>query len=217
MRLTDLLEQPSNTSYDSVSAAMNKRAQRQGLSSHAPELSGEGLYSKVYDQPKRTHEVLKVGRFAYDSPDHDGYYAYLQCIVGSDNPYFPQTSELKVLHNRKTGEPFFKVRIEKLEHLEELRQNELQALYHRIFGEEFEGHVDPEAISSRIGHIVKYGKHQFGNIDKQFLQALSLLNMMRKHGYNDDLSVRNLMIRRTPYGPQLVFTDPFTERKYNGS
>lgn len=45
--------------------------------------------------------------------------------------------------------------------------------------------------------------------NKRFLEAIMLLKRYFHEGMSLDIHANNVMIRRTPYGPQLVITDPY--------
>lgn len=189
--------------YD-VAANMEKRSERRG--SKAPTL-GAGFFSSVFDQPHSdVQHALKVG--STDNIDGDGYLNYLQRVVDLHNPYFPQISELSVFEGPHGAG--YKVRLEYLDPMGDLKYPELQHIVKRMFG----GRVDIRTSSDLVKWIetaVEEGATIDHVEDPALKQALQVMHEMVKAGFFNDIKTSNIMIRRTKFGPQLVFTDPFSE------
>lgn len=188
---------------------------------------GSGLYASVHQTQNDPNTVTKVGRAVTVNPSDDGYIGFVKQIIGKKNPYFPQISELREVKDRSGTYTGFVTRMEKLTSLKDLRREELAALIHKMTGQEpnlADPHVGigtlkitremakhPEIL---IGDLVAaaYRNPDSGTIaDPALLQAIDILRQLAKAGmYEEDIHSGNLMIRRTPYGPQLVITDPFS-------
>lgn len=228
MKIAELLEdlQPRSTKSDYAGTVerLYKTRSKTGISN-----VGGGTYGKVYELPGDSMNVTKVARHPHDDPSKDGYFGYIKRLVQLENPYFPQVDELQLLKSRDDGTPFYKVRIEKLEQLATLEAEQVHAIVNRIFGralsdEEYtqfvHQHVPParrgkeansEALASFLESCVENTRISATVKDPELIKAIQILRLFHKHGYILDIHNENIMLRRTPYGGQVVFTDPFTE------
>lgn len=191
--------------------------------------AGGGKYSHVYELPKEVNSVVKVARHPADDIKRDGYYNYIKTVMAMDNPYFPKVDEIKRFKS-PDGKEFFSVRMEKLNNMAQLSTKEIQAFYSRAFTRPVS---DEEVVTMTKQIVSPMRRKEAGDkvwvlamtefiencvedpdeakkiADPQLKQAVDVLRMFMKHGYMGDIHPENIMFRRTPYGAQLVFTDPF--------
>lgn len=201
---------------------LNNRLQR----GDNPDQLGSGLYANVYRRKSDPNTVTKVARAVTHKSSDDGYVGFIQHIIDMHNPYFPQVSELKEIVDRDGEFAGYVVRMEKLQTMHQLSDEEIDALMHKILGEEVNFRTPGAVVGGftvsksvardtprLIGAIIE-DQYQNPNSsvikDPALLEALDMLRKLAKKGqYSQDLHEGNMMIRRTPYGPQLVITDPF--------
>lgn len=175
-----------------------------------------GYYGAVYDRPKDVSGVVKVARAVRNEFHFDGYHAFVQKILNTNNPYFPQLSELKSYQNSSTGEKFFTVRSEKLVPLGSIDNRLFPSIYQRITGKKLPSRRTASpvmAIVDLISDAVDGQTNIVDIVDPQLRSAVRILAQMRRSGYTTDLHYDNVMCRMTPYGPQLVITDPFAGKE----
>jgi hypothetical protein len=190
---------------------------------------GVGYYGSAYDRSSDISGVKKVARAGENNDlTNDGYVAFVERIMSKHNPYFPQVSELKKYKNKETGREFFTINIEKLVDLTKVDDRHLAVMYERITGEQFTDKMSkrksmfgddkmvrrqlPDLIASIVENAV-YGDTSIASIvDPQLRDAIRILAGMRRQGWGVDMHEGNFMCRMTPYGAQLVITDPFTEK-----
>lgn len=214
MLLSEFINKPSphqQTAYKIV-----KRGQRQA---NPPKELGRGNFGTAISQPHEVNSVLKLGRFSHDNAETDGYYQFINRVRHMDNPYFPQIDEVKTLKGGK----MFKVRMERLTDLSHLSREELFALLERTLGYEptlkITNGMSDEDIDDEIlfWMTINFGKMLMGRspipdtADDNFKQAMQFMQAMHKEGYGEDIHAGNMMVRRSKYGSQLVFIDPFTQ------
>lgn len=227
MKLFELFDKKqSRTGYEHTIERIKKTRSKTGLNK-----VGGGTYADVYDNPHDTHSVIKVARPASGELKKDGYFGFIQHVMKMDNPYFPKADEL-TQYTSKAGEPFFTVKMEKLSSLGELRTDEVQAVWSRILGRAV---PDEEVVSLTKQMVPPARRRDAGDQvwicgiadflenctedghyldmvqDPELRKAINVLALFMHHGFINDMHEHNIMFRRTPYGPQLVFTDPFSE------
>lgn len=214
----DFNAKPTNVSYNRIRSQLYKRSKRSGTL--AP-LKGSGSYGTAYDQPHAdVSHVLKIGHQLQD--EEDAYMFYISKIIEMHNPYFPQISELKRFVNNKTGQPFFKVRLEKLSEFQTITPAEAQAMCSRMFGlAEYDfkkGTVTTSPyvwIAGEVELLIDEPKYRKVIVDPALLEAVEVISRiitLNDDRFGNDASHYNMMIRRTKYGPQLVITDPIFGR-----
>jgi len=182
---------------------------------------GHGHFSSVApdDDP---HFVNKRSvRVVNPKDTHDAYWGYVYYIIKNklwQNPYFPRIYDVKRIVD-KDGKMHFTAKMERLEPFDsDDIEGTVLPLVRRIFTEEARKHfrlsgraslkvILLKVILDSMRHegYLKYIK------DDQLVDAIKKLKDYRNKYWVDlDLHQNNVMIRRTPYGPQLVFTDPFS-------
>lgn len=167
------------------------------------------------------------------------YILELETHSDNTNPYFPRFRAIKVYTDRhqdsgggdETKDHItYSVQMEKLTHLRGLSNSEKRMILFRLFGDR--QHRDgsdrriiqkqlsgPEYWGYKILSIIRniLEEEQGANalmeliVDEDFKNAISFLKNVysKSASIHYDIHDDNVMIRRTPYGPQLVFLDPF--------
>jgi len=195
-----------------------------------------GSFSIV--KPGSDPHTIKKSSKSPDHQISDGYWRYIEYVIKYklwENPHFPRVYNIKKIQDAQ-GDIMMRGEIEKLTPLTNLRIDEIQQLYQYIYGVE---NVPYEIKKSRgleqsevknlylkrlatdIFHSIKGLGNQRIKLDS-FEEAIRILKMIkekeftsnsknkiRPFGFIYDIKAENIMVRRTPYGPQLVFSDPF--------
>lgn len=201
----DFTPRPSNIKSSDVRTRMDTRSERPGTK--APKL-GSGFFASVFQQDKDVQHALKVGDVV-KTKNGDPYLMYLSKVVNLHNPYFPQVSELKVLE-RKNGPAVYKVRLEMLQAMQTLTEDEMDVIVSRIFGQQARK-MYPRDLALWIDEAILEPDMWKSVQDTALVEALQIMHEIEKLGFFNDISINNMMVRRTKYGPQLVITDPFSD------
>jgi len=181
---------------------------------------GTGYFSSVYSHEDTPHDVVKFSRHGIeDDNETDGFQAFMLALAfnkdAQSNIYFPKFRSIRKIEHK--GNTSFIARMEKLVRLMDLNIDELEAVCTRMFTEERadlimsqETHYDRvRSLSRTVGEAVKHQYKREDIIDEEFIKAARWLQDLAKRRKIDiDLHFENMMIRRTPYGPQLVLSDP---------
>lgn len=192
---------------------------------------GKGYFAVTFtDDPDQPGTVRKVvagsdhdisysgGRTIEDVKD-DGYIQFLIAAAKGgkldENPYFPKIYSIVVKELDK-GMVVYAVDMERLTPLKNLRLPELKAIADRVFGEKMadelfaEFKTPKEAREELASHFddILYGTADLKYIkDPHLKEALKIVKRLGKKT-TIDLHDENIMVRRGPYGNQLVITDP---------
>lgn len=195
---------------------------------------GVGRFSTV-KPGSDPHTVKKSSK----SPNHDmidGYWRFIDYVARYqlwENPHFPRVYNIKKIKDQ-SGDMMLRGEIEKLESLEDLRMDEIKHLYQKIYGLENMPSLGQntkglgrsevkDLYLKRLATDVQHSVKGLGNQkieEESFKNAVKILKMIKKRestskdkirslGFIYDIHYGNIMARRTPYGLQLVFTDPF--------
>ena len=200
---------------------------------------GRGAFFDVEDDERDDHVVIKKSRFATDryTPEHetDAFDAFVELIIEHDmtsNIHFPRiyakTTNVdsgKKAHREYSIERLTPHGVIGKKHLiiayKQLYANELQAekdLSEVIKSEEPDWpYTIEDAMTEAMGYRVEdmiSGSTPISTYSVELDSAIEFLRMC----YTDskysgqlylDLQPDNIMFRRTPYGYQIVFNDPF--------
>lgn len=188
--------------------------------------AGSGAYATVYKLPRQTNTVLKLGRTHPGWSEKDGYMAFIELVqqYGQDNPYLPQVHSFKKMKDR-TGTLFYKAKLEELqpfpgygtkdltgevfEVLKKILQRDDDGV--RTYLRAYYSVARPYAsLIEILKKLVEEPNHpSLKELDPQLLAAGKLIRKAARDSKTDeDIGLSNIMLRRTPYGPQLVITDP---------
>lgn len=188
-------------------------------SNHQQDAIGKGRYSTVRSDPKDPHMVTKKSKFDKNTTQYhnkDVYPQFIEALINSDqkmNPYFPRVYGMKSYTDQK-GDKLHKFNIEKLEDLRELSKEELEHIMDLAIDENVRKArkiSDERIFAWFISEAVKKNSIRKEIKDKNLYNALTFLSKFLKKNWFLDLHSENMMFRRTPYGPQLVITDPFSQ------
>jgi hypothetical protein len=122
----------------------------------------------------------------------------------------------------KNDDPYLMVNIEKLVDGQALSKEELLFVCKKIFNKmdvipwikKHMHSISIDSIRSYIGFALEtYVMKEKNNnmlpiVDTQLIEALNIVSSLVKKQFELDIHHGNFMFRRTPYGPQLVLTDP---------
>ncbi|TFG99671.1 hypothetical protein E4H12_01870 [Candidatus Thorarchaeota archaeon] len=185
---------------------------------------GSGYYADVYNLPQKVNTVVKIGRVESGlTPSADSYLNYLHAIEDTDNPYFPQIYSVRMFKDLH-GRVVYKVQMEKLQPLSSLNQAQTTAIGKRLI-KQIDVDRDPliksyldttirkvpttGTVAALLGGVVTTPSLFNKDADAALVQAVKLLhNLIKTKRMSNDIGVNNVMWRPTPYGPQLVFSDP---------
>jgi hypothetical protein len=176
-----------------------------------------GYYSTVHHS-KNPFEVIKktisrdVNQFS-----EDGYPAYVRAIIEytkakGENPYFPKFFRVvsaKNANGKYPGHELMNIRMERLQHLSQLSEEDAYEMYTRMFS----GPVS----DAKVGILTKLRGLIDGDIDPSIIvdfrleEAIELIKRVQKENSSfPDIGLGNIMFRWTPQGPHLVITDPLS-------
>lgn len=183
---------------------------------------GAGMFSLVSSNKRDPHLISK----RHKSPERDGKYTdafteYAEIVVRDElwnMIHFPRiykTITLRDSENKKLR----KWKIEKLYSLATLNSKETSSLIERYFGND--ANIDSLKIE-KPHHMADYlGNKIIDNeLDaikdetllaacKKLIEIKQELSRVKNVAVFLDLGTGNIMIRRTKYGPEIVFSDPF--------
>lgn len=192
-----------------------------------------GAYSRV-KQGSDPHTIKKSTRTSASS-DIDGYWRYVDYIIKYklwENPHFPRIYNIKSIKDSE-DKIMRRGEMEKLIPLNDLRLDEIKQLYQKTFNTRLPNLEKDMQGKSREEVKIKYIRKLASSVsfaltrpntveDESFKKAVRILKMIKRKerntkskdkirpaGFIHDLNDGNIMIRRTPYGSQIVFTDPF--------
>lgn len=235
MRLFELFEPEFKDTKKTVNYDRRTLAKKGYDSPPSDNELGRGLYSVVKHDPSDNHMVVKSEKGAYASEfmDRNAYYAWVKTIAPymKSNPYLPR---VYVVDDRTDarGSKNPRYKMEKLYSPTELSMDALLGMAEKMQGD---GAVDEDAALN-VYNTYYHGEFETEEIAfekfklwfwKEHVVNLDFLHQARKHDDNlqqafdlvkslvstsdhftTDMHSGNFMVRLTPYGPQLVFTDP---------
>lgn len=169
---------------------------------------GSGSFASAYTHKDNPHDIWKSSRhMSADGHDIDGFYYYLKALEsfkGNTNPYFPRFRNIRI--NKRGNKMQYTVQVEKLFPLSSLYEDEAKALLRRMY-------IHPALDDTIVGAINDAVFKPKLIKDEQLLEAGRFIRrVMKKYKLDDDMHLENIMVRRTPYGAQLVITDPLGYR-----
>lgn len=142
--------------------------------------------------------------------------AYMQYILlskkhSSHNPYLPRVESIKHIKSRDklvSNKDYYIVNLEQLQPLQSMSVEELDFLLDKIFVDK----LGPVKNAFEFGRILERAIARPGSNrvkDKNFGAVSRLITKLATHSTTHiDVHEDNVMVRLTPYGPQLVITDP---------
>ncbi len=189
---------------------------------------GDGLYSVVVsdqDQPgtvKKLSYGYRGNGYTFESLLKDGYFNYVMAMAENNrmdwNPYLPKIYSIKFFES-KDNLIAFTIEMERLFPIEELSNEEIGFIGDKIF-EDFSERLERQGSDNWLDDLMRYIEaaskgygHAYGIkiIDSRFRHAMSIISKLRRSNKGGiDIHEGNIMFRRTPYGPQLVISDPLS-------
>jgi hypothetical protein len=191
--------------HDKIDMSSIKRGERMG----------SGFYSTVYADNDDPHMVIKdMERHGGDKP-RDGFSSYIEAIIENGmngvNPYVPRVYKL---NSSKTKDNEYKhtYQIEKLNDLEHLDKKDFEFIFSKLLSEDkIKEYTDHSvrlawALASYIDDLV-HGYEPLSK-SKKLNEVIELIRQLYQRGLSYDIKPENMMYRSTPYGAQLVISDP---------
>jgi hypothetical protein len=175
---------------------------------------GQGYFSDVYAPAGAPHDVVKIN---YQVDVKDGYHAFVKALIDNerarDSIYFPRIRSVRELQTPGADFPYLLVRMEQLLPLQALTREELIGLATRHTDIPEKDIVDQYEIWDIIYLISKAINPRthspYKVTDTKLKNAIRWVEELgKKENSSVDLHSDNIMARRTPYGPQLVISDP---------
>jgi len=198
---------------------------------------GAGEFSTVYkNEIGAPHDVRKISK---PKRGHaiDGFYFYIKALEAHNdntNPYFPRFRNIKIYvdnTNSKEGGSTkndiitYSASMEHLYPIYDLSNTELNSILARMFGTNVDLNSNTfkfnmggrQAFDHPLVNIINGAiDHRDADIiakvvDKDFLRAASFIAQVAdENSVGIDLHGDNIMYRKTPYGSQLVISDPMS-------
>jgi hypothetical protein len=185
---------------------------------------GAGYFSSVYAHDDNPHDVMKFPRKEFNKTDTDGFRVFISALAEDkemqSNPYFPRFRMIRKFE--KGDEHSYTARMERLFPLDSLETEDLYSIIERIYDDETAAYLYDRAslphlyfkqVATIVSNTVEKGWHLEKVSDPLFTEAADwLYELGQKEGFYIDLHFNNMMVRRTPYGSQLVISDPLGTR-----
>lgn len=199
---------------------------------------GSGAFGSTYQHQDRPEDVRKITKPQKFLDGYHKYIELLKDNPDFDNPYFPKLREITKYSRRvdkeendasqwkASDEVVLSVKKEALRSTEELTYEEVEQIFTRWFGEKWmdqlkkitDASIDTLKswqrfdliIENMVRNIAKYPENWRGALlDDDLYNALHWLKYkVAQDGVDFDFGGQNIMYKRSPYGIQLVLTDP---------
>lgn len=223
-RLIEIIEpQVSRQNYSGTFQGTRKHTDYESDDSMSVDkgMVGRGYFSTVAADKKDPHMVKK---YTTNFDSDDVFDLYVRFIIKNklhENPYFPRIYNFKEIQDKK-GQTPYKYQIEKLQNITNLDKKEFEFIFDKIFGDGFFSKYvageRTEQMAFRLADVVETAAKEDVESkieDEDFKKATRLIRMFvnskKCDGCRIDLHQNNIMARRTPYGVQLVITDPVAD------
>lgn len=181
---------------------------------------GAGYFSSVYAHDDNPHDVMKFPRKEASKSDTDGFRIFISALAKDkemqSNPYFPRFRMIRKFEHG--DEHSYTARMERLFPLEDLEMEDLYSIVERIYDDELATYLYDRAslphlfykqLAKAVSNTVESKWHVENITDAHFAEATDWIHdLAEREGFYVDLHFNNMMVRRTPYGSQLVLSDP---------
>lgn len=174
---------------------------------------GRGAFSKVTPDKHDPHMVNKtnivpLGKNHADKAD--GFKQFVTLLSDSgmrDNIHFPKVYKANTTTD-KTGTHKSSYSLEKLEPIKSVSREELRALEETHMNP---GHSEDMELHERIYDACRSAtaRERYIKLDSLKEACETVMEMDDVSDFRLDINPGNIMVRRTPYGLQLVLSDPF--------
>ena len=183
---------------------------------------GTGSYASTYGHQDNPHDIRKLSS-KQQVRDYDGFWTFILALSRHEdnaNPYFPRFRSITNYEGAK-DQGSYSVQMERLYHIDSLKPREVEALISNTYGMDNWNRIvlmlDSDAMSistdSTVKKFARAVRHSFHEvrymdliIDENMRSAVQFITSIP--GGHIDIHKANIMIRNTPYGKQLVFSDP---------
>ena len=179
---------------------------------------GTGHFASAYSHKDRPQDVRKVSRqaqaYGKGGAGVDGFYHYMKELSNHEdnsNPYFPKFRGITIYEDPDGG-IVYSAQMERLFPMRKLRRREKVAVLEKMLGDREEAGVSEfTSISSVIREVIQGYDIKNHVVDEELIKAAEFINhVAKKHKIGNDIHDDNIMIRRSPYGSQVVITDPLS-------
>lgn len=176
---------------------------------------GHGRFGYAVKHKSDDAIVKKVVRRPRDDLRYDGYYTWITGShkLANQNPYIPRVYNITVFKDTD-GQKKYKIDMEKLIPLTDLTDEDYEIIAKKISPDLLQAIRDPFNKDKRASVIANFLAYRAYNIkDDDLKDALALIDRLTKRsfGHFSDIHYGNVMVRRTKFGPQLVFVDPIAD------
>lgn len=175
---------------------------------------GRGVFSRVVPHPEDPHLVQKYNIHPLGPKRArvaDGFEQYVDFLIKynlMDNVHFPKVYKVKTVTDAG-GERKNFYEIEKLYPLRQMTDEELASISENVFGSSYT--LVPSNIAERIEYAVTDTAWREKIKSESLKNAIeALVKISKESDFSLDIHEDNIMFRRTPHGPQLVISDPFS-------
>lgn len=164
---------------------------------------GHGISSVAFPS-KKPNTILKT---SYHESSNDPYFQYLKLVLDNqDNPFFPRIYNAKTYeHTTRKGRPVVALVVE-MEKLISPRHPKMRDTMPHLYEQVGLNYSVDQRDEWNNPTFIK--KVQQKTTNPKFAEALQLLSPYFNK-FKSDLHRKNIMVRLTGSGPQLVVTDPF--------
>ena len=175
---------------------------------------GSGYFSVVGVSDDSPQDVVKVNMYG---DLKDGYNAFVKALIDNERArnsvLFPRIRSVRELKTPEDEYPRLLVRMERLEPLFNLGIEELRHMVARYTSakvEDLEYNNDKFDMINLFVDIIRGDSLVSAKVtDTKLKNAIQWLQeIAQEEKFFFDLHSENMMVRRTPYGPQLVLSDP---------
>lgn len=180
---------------------------------HGREEIGSGQTTRAF----KSRTPGAVDRLMYVRGLDDPYLQFIRTIQKhDDNPYFPRILHAKLQETgmEEDGEPIYRVLMQMEELIPLKNEKIIRAMDDKL---RQLGLLDEEHLSRAWLKVLfkdKYNQLMNSDVDPKFAEALRILKpFVDKFG--NDLHHKNLMVRLTGTGPQLVLIDPIVPHYFH--
>ena len=203
MKLKDLLNEEMTKAINDLSTS-KKTLQKEPNSLQWSRIGRPGQQAVAYtvDRKPDKNQVVKVVDMVNTA---DPAYQFLRlCKSHQNNPHFPQIYNVKQ-YPAKNGGYHMIINMERLYHISHTDEN----ILYELFGIENNGTLDIHITNLDLMFDEPETRKLIIELTKfkSLKQAMRLLEPLFKN-YMPDMHSGNIMYRKTPNGPVLVFLDP---------
>ncbi len=218
MKITDLLERQIETQIE-PDAKYSKRLRR-----GTPKYKQNSEYgNSARVSPSKTDPHMVVKNDKNPNEQADNYNRYIQELIKLDlidtNPHFPRVYNIKKITD-KYNKFIYKYVMEKLVKWEALSVEEMETMADTVIIEPLPADFNNWGEGKRWSYcyneimvVLEKEANDYDNLIKQktLKYAIAQIKQIGTHirVRPNDIGGDNIMFRRTPFGLQLVITDPF--------